>query len=157
MSKEMNQDQINVVLTSHRAWLCGEGGERANLQEADLRLANLLVSNLQESNLQGANLGWANLRGADLRDADLLEANLLEANLLEANDVPIQMQVGPWLVHIHGGYMKIGCEHHSVNEWKKFKDKRIELMDEYALEFWQQNRKWLLAACDAQMQTIRND
>jgi hypothetical protein len=49
------------IIEGHGKWLRGEGGKRANLQDADLRGANLW----------GADLRGADLQGADLRDADL--------------------------------------------------------------------------------------
>ena len=62
----MNNDKLQAILESHREWLIGEGGGRANLQGA----------NLQGAYLQGADLWGANLRGADLRGANLQRADL---------------------------------------------------------------------------------
>lgn len=47
----MNQTELNEILTKHKLWLAGEGGERADLYGADLR---------------GADLYGAGLSGADL-------------------------------------------------------------------------------------------
>ena len=81
----MNQKELTIVIESHKKWINGKGGERANLQEANLQEANLQGANLQEADLRRANLREANLQGADLRRANLFGANLRRANLREAN------------------------------------------------------------------------
>ena len=77
----MTQEELDIVLKKHKAWLSNEpDGERANLHEANLHGADLY-----EANLHGADLRGADLRGADLREADLYEADLREADLYEAD------------------------------------------------------------------------
>jgi uncharacterized protein YjbI with pentapeptide repeats len=132
----MDQEKLNSIVEEHGKWLRGEGGARADLRGVDL---------------QGATLRWADLRWADLR-----WASLHGADLQRANDAPLQVQVGPWLVYIQSGYMRIGCERHKVEDWRSFNDDTIHQMDpRHALDFWRANREWLLAACDAQMATIK--
>ena len=133
---------LKKILDEHAKWLAGNGGERADLQGADL-----LWADLQGADLQGADLRKTDLQGADLRWADLRRAN----------DAPLAVQVGPWLVLIHSGYMRIGCERHAVDDWRQFDDAAIQSMDSHALTFWSLNRDWLLAACEAQMATIKED
>ena len=67
----MNNDKLQAILESHREWLVGKDGERANLREANLREADLREANLQGANLRGADLRVANLWGASLRGASL--------------------------------------------------------------------------------------
>ena len=43
-----------------------------------------------------------------------------------------------WPVTISNTHMQIGCKNHSLGDWTKFKDARIDKMDSTALEFWQQ-------------------
>ena len=81
----MTQEQINKILASHKEWMKGTGGERADLRDADLRDADLRDANLRDADLCGANLCGADLCGADLRDADLCGADLCGANLRDAN------------------------------------------------------------------------
>ena len=101
----MTKEQINKILASHKEWMKGTGGERANLRganlyganlrdadlrdadlrDANLRDADLRVANLRVADLYDANLCGANLRGADLRDANLCGADLRDANLCGAN------------------------------------------------------------------------
>jgi hypothetical protein len=82
---------------------------------------------LRGANLHGADLRWANLRGADLSGADLRRANLREADLSEADlrgadlsGVRGRFVLG-YFGHHHaiaaGGYISIGCERHSYQEW----------------------------------------
>ena len=110
--------------------------EGDSLQEADL----------QEADLQEADLQWADLRGADLRQADLRRADLRWADLRWANlptDV-IRIDGMLWDVTILHGHMRIGCQHHHVDEWESFTDDEISKMDSKALEFWQANKQKLI-------------
>jgi len=81
----MNADKLKEILESHKRWLNGEGGEKANLSKADLHGANLHGADLHGAVLIEANLSRANLRGANLSRADLSRAVLIEANLSGAN------------------------------------------------------------------------
>ena len=93
-------------------------------------------ANLQGADLQGANLRWANLQGADLKGADLQGANL-----------PIDIiRIGGmrWDVTILHGHMRIGCQHHHVDEWESFTDDEISKMDDDAMKFWQANKQKLI-------------
>ena len=108
----------------------------ANLREADLRWANL-----READLRGADLRWANLRGADLRWANLRGADLRGADL--PTDV-IRIDGMLWGVTILHGHMRIGCQHHHVDEWESFTDDEISKMDDGAMKFWQANKQKLI-------------
>ena len=81
----MTQEQINKILASHKEWMKGTGGERADLRDADLRDADLRDADLRDANLRDADLRDADLCGADLRDADLCGADLRVANLCGAD------------------------------------------------------------------------
>ena len=76
----------------------------------------LLMANLQYTNLQGANL-----------PTDVIRINGMR-----------------WDVMILYGYMRIGCQHHYVDDWDKFTDDEIAEMDDDALEFWQANKHKLI-------------
>jgi hypothetical protein len=40
--------------------------------------------------------------------------------------------------------IKIGCEHHKIEEWKKYDDKTILKMDgKEGLKWWKENRKFI--------------
>ena len=72
---KMQKERLQEILESHKKWLRGKDGKRANLRGANLRGANL----------RGADLRGADLRGADLKDADLKSVDLRGANLKRAN------------------------------------------------------------------------
>ena len=91
---------------------------------------------LREANLQGANLQGANLQGANLQGANLKWADL-------PTDV-IRIDGMRWDVTILYGYMRIGCQHHHVDDWDKFTNDEISKMDSKALEFWQANKQKLI-------------
>jgi hypothetical protein len=109
----------------------------ANLSGADLRLADLRGANLRGANLRGADLSWADLswahlrradlsgahlRWADLREADLSGAHLREAHLRWAD---LRGASGPFTIGYFGkhhavaagGYISIGCERRTYDEW----------------------------------------
>ena len=81
----MTQEQINKILASHKEWMKGTGGERADLRDADLRDADLRDANLRDADLRDADLCGADLRDADLCGADLRVANLCGADLCGAD------------------------------------------------------------------------
>ena len=136
---------IENILKKHLMWLRNEdGGERANLYDANLYDANLINANLRHADLRGANLTGANLSDTDLRDANLWGANLSDADLRGANlrganlssadlsdanlyganmfcaktDSPIIVFNGPQHQAIYcQGYVRIGCQYHSLKDW----------------------------------------
>ena len=143
----------------------------ANLRGANLRGANLSYANLSGANLSGANLRGANLSGADLRyanlsatdfrsavlrEADFSAADLSEADFGYANlngavlpKTDIFMAC-PWRVcHIRSDFIRIGCEKHTVREWREFSDESIEKMDIRALKWWKQNKKIILSIAES--------
>ena len=115
-----------VLLTIESDTLQGADLQEADLQGADLRWANLRWANLRRANLRGADLRGANLRGADL-----------------PTDV-IRIDGMRWDVTILYGHMRIGCQHHHVDDWDKFTDDEISKMDDDAMKFWQANKQKLI-------------
>ena len=81
----MNKKELDCVISKHKEWINGDGGEYASLSYADLRGASLRYTDLSHAYLRGANLSHADLSGADLSDADLRDANLKYANLRDAD------------------------------------------------------------------------
>ena len=76
----MNKKELDCVISKHKEWINGDGGEYASLSYADLRGASLRYADLSHADLSGADLS-----GADLRDANLKYANLRDADLTGAN------------------------------------------------------------------------
>ena len=132
----------------------------ANLADANLAGANLVSANLANANLVGAYLVGANLADANLADANLAGANLTGtylagANLTGANlageiltKAPICIRNLTWPVLITEGFMRIGCQRHSHEEWKSFDDDAIGRMERRAIDFWAQWKSPLLTVCD---------
>ena len=119
----------------------------ANLRGVNLRGADLLGANLEGADLEGANLWGANLHGANLRGADLRGAK----------NSPLVINGLNWDVYISGtGMMRIGCQNHSIEDWKSFTDEQISQMESDALEFWNQHKSMLLGVCDSYKHTEEN-
>ena len=91
----MDKKELDCVISKHKEWINGDGGEYASLSHADLRgaylrgedlsHADLSNANLSGAYLRDANLKYANLRDVDLTGADLRGANLTGADLTGAN------------------------------------------------------------------------
>ena len=129
----------------------------ANLVRANLDGANLVGANLVRANLDGASLVRANLYGASLYGASLVRANLVRASLDGANldganlDGAIgnkrqlkTIQIEQYSISYTSFFISIGCECHSIEEWKEFDDTRILSMDgKSALKFWRKWKDWI--------------
>ena len=91
----MNKKELDCVISKHKEWINGDGGEYASLSHedlrgaslryADLRYADLSHADLRYASLRYANLSHADLTGADLRGANLTGADLTGANLRDTN------------------------------------------------------------------------
>lgn len=77
----MTKGELQDIIESHKKWLNGYGGERANLCGADLRDTDLRNVNLHHARLIHADLRNANLSGIDLCGADLSDVRLCNADL----------------------------------------------------------------------------
>ena len=131
--------------------------DRHAVEAAITEGANLRRANLRGANLEGANLEDANLRRANLRGANLEGANLRGADLRGAKNSPLVINGLNWDVYISGtGMMRIGCQNHSIEDWKSFTDERISQMASDALEFWNQHKSMLLGVCDSYKHTEEN-
>jgi hypothetical protein len=106
---------------------------KINLRGADLRYANLRGADLRD-----ADLGYANLRDADLRGANLRGADLRGADLLCMGDMEFifTMQFDRWPIGFTRDTLQIGCQRHSIDDWKNFDDEKIRKMDTTAFDWW---------------------
>ncbi|EIZ8820426.1 pentapeptide repeat-containing protein, partial [Cronobacter sakazakii] len=95
---------------------------------------------LSGADLYGANLYGANLRGADLYGANLYGANLYGANLRGANlpDLTYVIIGEKYFISItNGEYVRVGCQNHTAEEWRKYSKHEIAEMDgRKALKFY---------------------
>jgi uncharacterized protein YjbI with pentapeptide repeats len=106
--------------------------------------------------LEKAHSSRANLSGANLYGANLYGANLYGAK----NDgeeiaiTPIPIGGLRWPVLVTDGYMRIGCQRHSHDEWASFTAAQIEDMASDAPDFWAQWKDSLLSMCRAHASKI---
>ena len=124
----MNRNEALEIVKKAR-----KNGETANLSWANLTWAYLSGANLSGADLRGADLSGADLSGAylsgaylsgaDLSRADLSGANLSGANLTWAylsgaagNFMTFYVPGGHHAIAA-GGYISIGCERHTYQEW----------------------------------------
>ncbi len=123
----------------------------ADLYGADLRGADLRGADLYGANLRSADLCGADLRGADLRSAALYGADLQGADLYGSHGAPgvVTLTLPLWSPTIYEGSIAIGCQHHTVEEWRNYNDEEISRMDGDALEWWKVWKVAVLAAADA--------
>jgi uncharacterized protein YjbI with pentapeptide repeats len=145
----------------YRADLSGANLSGANLYGADLYRADLSGADLSGANLYWANLRGANLYGADLYRADLSGANLSGANLYWANlrgadlsgeklkHAPLFVSNLRWEITITDGYLTIGCQRHTHDQWAQFSDDEISQMESNASAFWATWKQPLLLMCAA--------
>ena len=99
----MIADELKKVLLKHSLWLKNApDGEKADLRDADLREADF---------------SRADLRGANLRDADLRRADLSGADLSGADGNFVAGYYGKHHATAAGGYICIGCERKTYQEW----------------------------------------
>ena len=90
-----------------------------------------------------ADLSWADLSGADLSGA------YMNGEIL--NKAPVSIANLRWPVLISEGFMKIGYQRHTHQEWANFNDEEIANMAPEASAFWAQWREPLLTMCAAQV------
>lgn len=146
MMIEIKHSLTNDVLFACEAENMCEAVVKAVKSDANLSGAYLSDANLSYADLSCANLSGANLSGADLSCADLSRANLSGEILAIA---PISILNLTWNILISEQYLKIGCKRHTHDEWKAFGDAKIKSMEPRASDFWNANKVWILAACDA--------
>ena len=117
----------------------------ANLSYANLRFADLSFADLSSANLSSADLSSANLRSANLRYANLRSADLRSADLRYAsagNNIEVKtLQLGKYYTVISAYKVRVGCQSHTLEEWKGFDDRAILEMDgKDGLIWWKQWR-----------------
>ncbi len=163
---QTKDEQINEILSSHAQWFwtAGSQGKPANFYNFFLKDYKFDHENLRHANFQGANLrkssfvrallaytnfSFADLNNADFTGADLRHANFSNAILTGANFTnadlsnvtgngrEIKTLVLPlWGVNLYKDILQIGCQKHTVEEWKNFTDGQIASMDFQALNWW---------------------
>jgi hypothetical protein len=49
------------------------------------------------------------------------------------------MQLDTWMIGFTSTQLQIGCQSHTIPEWRDFSDEQIARMNEKALDWW---KKW---------------
>ena len=111
------------------------------MRGADLRGADLRGADLRDVDLRDVDLRDVDFSGADLRNADLRGAVLHGADL-------IAITWEGWATYITKGHIRIGCQSHTLQEWKNFSDEEIIRMGPKALEFCKQNKELIIGLCE---------
>ena len=104
----MNTKELDLILKNHKLWVESDfvKGNRADLMRA----------NLSDADLSDADLMRANLSGADLSGADLMRANL--SGVEGKRVLHFNHSSKHPLIYVDG-FIRIGCQYHSVDEWLK--------------------------------------
>ena len=79
--------------------------------------------------LYGADLRGANLYGADLRGAAIVIYGMTRT------------------IQIAKNHIRIGCQSHSLEKWINFTDDEINSMHSDALNFWKENKEFIINRC----------
>ena len=143
--KECLEDGVKRGISFYRADLRGVNLEGADLRGVNLEGADLTGVNLEGAYLIGVNFTRADLTGVNFTSADLTEANLkgvrlwnCTGNNKEIKNIDIFQE---YLVAYTKDILQIGCEGHSIEEWKGFSDEEILIMDDQdGLDFWDDNK-----------------
>jgi uncharacterized protein YjbI with pentapeptide repeats len=108
---------------------------------------------LEAATAARAYLARANLAGAYLVHANLADANLAGAKWRDGVTIsraPLQISGLHWMVFILDQHMQIGCELHTLDDWRSFDDARIAQMDgRHALRFWRAHNAALIALAES--------
>ena len=130
-------DLSNSVLTQADctgASFCG-----ADLSGADLSGANLTDCDLDSADLDGVNLAHANLTGVSLFNT--IGDGYYVKTIRISNVYPITYTADR---------IQIGCENHSIAEWRAFDNERIATMDgQQGISFWATYRDVIFTVIDA--------
>ena len=104
-----SEEELKEILDNHRRWLYSEDGIKER----------------------------ANLCDADLSDADLRDAHLsgIHGNLRHVKSI----QTETYYITYTSKVIQIGCQRHTIEDWKNFDDETIRKMDSKALDWW---KKW---------------
>ena len=116
------------------------------MSDVDLSRAELRDVDFRGAYLRGSDFRGANLRDVDFRDADLRDVDFSGADLRGADLIVITWEW--WTTYITKGHIRIGCQSHTLQEWKNFSDEEIIRMGPKALEFCKQNKELIIGLCE---------
>jgi hypothetical protein len=107
------------------------------------------------ASLNRTDLG-ASLNGADLTSADLTGASLNGARLDCVGNMReiFTLQLDTWRIGFTKTTLQIGCQRHSIDEWRSFTDIEIAAMSLGALKWWKRWRGPLFAIIDERLRDV---
>jgi uncharacterized protein YjbI with pentapeptide repeats len=125
--------------------------ELAIKSSADLRSADL-----SSADLRSADLRYANLRSADLSSANLRSADLSSASLICTGDMKFifTLQIDKWLIGFTKDILQIGCQRHSIEDWRNLSDETINDMASGALAWWKRWKGPLFTIIDERLKDL---
>lgn len=53
-----------------------------------------------------------------------------------------------WHTYITPGHIRIGCQSHTLDEWRNFTNDQIAAMHDDAPAFWAENKELLIGLCE---------
>jgi hypothetical protein len=58
------------------------------------------------------------------------------------------MQINKWRIVFTKDILAIGCQQHTIEEWRSFDDERINMMEVTALEWWRKYKEFIFMAIE---------
>ena len=58
------------------------------------------------------------------------------------------MQLDTYMIVFNKRIMAIGCQQHTIDEWKQFTDEKIAEMDKKSLEWWNKWKDFIFKAIE---------
>ena len=136
---DLNEANLSAIDLS-KCDLSGSCLIKSDLSGSDLCDSNLSNTDLRGCNLQGSRLNGCNLNGSDLRRSNLWGTNLTGSGL-------IVFEAGAWAAYVQADFIRIGCQYHSVEQWRNFTDDEINEMsvNPSALTYWERYKAIILS------------
>lgn len=103
----------------------------------------LLHADLSRSLMHNCDFTEAKLRRAVLANAEIVNCEFTHAALqgcVGDGHVILSMQLGQFSVTIHEDFVQIGCQGHTIHEWRRFDEHAIHAMNTMLAVDW--DRQW---------------
>jgi len=158
--KTITQEELDKVLSDHKTWLDSHGtrGTRADLSLTDLSKMDLSYFDLYKMDLSYSILSYTDLSYTDLSNSYLFKSDLSHSDLsnsdlsgVDLTGANISNIIGKRIITFQGnkhfayyvdGYIKIGCEYHTLDYWIKNYE-RIGTEAEYSSEDIESYGNWI--------------
>ena len=118
----------------------------ANCQYAQFTGASLVQASFDKADLLATNFFNATISCADFQQADIRYAIFWGTNIMTAL-FPFKVMFlyhYNWPIFICADTIRIGCQCHTIKQWKDFNAEQIENMGDEALSFWRWHKYEIL-------------